>query len=357
MNVVEAAVGPYERVVWATDAATGLKAVVAVHSTALGPALGGTRFFPYPDEASAMIDVLRLAEGMTLKAAAAGLHLGGGKAVIIADPATAKTPALFAAYAEVVDSLGGAYYTAEDVGTTVADMDLVRRGTPYVVGVSPDLGGSGDPSPYTSRGVVAAMRAAWAAETGAPSLTGTRVAVQGAGKVGRGVARLVAAEGAEVLVTDVRPASLGTVCAQTGAEAVAPDRLLGAECDILCPCALGGVLSEKTVGRLHCRLVCGSANNQLATDDVADSLSARGIVYVPDFIANAGGLIAVADEIHGFDADRVTEAVDAIGDVVHDLLEEAREEGLTTLAAARRRAVRRLEGARRTAARERARAA
>jgi glutamate dehydrogenase/leucine dehydrogenase len=319
---------------------------VAVHSTALGPALGGTRILPYPDEASAVIDVLRLAEGMTLKAAAAGLHVGGGKAVIIGDPRRDKTEGLMRAYAEVVDSLGGTYYTAEDVGTTTADMDLLHAFTPHVLGLSAGNGGSGDPSPFTSRGVVAAMRSAWEALTGAPTLAGARVMVQGAGKVGAGVVRLLAAEGARVAVADVDPVAVARLDVEVGAAPVPPERALLECCDVLSPCALGGALSETTVPDLRCRLICGAANNQLACDDMADVIAGRGIIYVPDFIANAGGLMAVADELDGFDAERVTLAVEGIAEVVRELLQESRDSRETPLAAARRRAARRLALAR-----------
>jgi glutamate dehydrogenase/leucine dehydrogenase len=346
MNVVDAAVGPYERVVWATDRATGLRAVIAIHSTALGPAVGGTRWLAYPDEATAVIDVLRLAEGMTLKAAAAGLDLGGGKAVIIGDPRATRTPALLEVYAQAIDALGGEYYTAEDVGTTTGDMDFLRARTPYVLGTSRERGGCGDPSPFTSAGVIAAMRAAWEVEVGEPTLAGARVLVQGIGKVGGGVARLVAAEGARVMVSDVSDDAVAAMCRQLDAEAVPPGDALVRECDVLCPCALGGILTPDTVPELRCRLVCGATNNQPSSDEVLPLLDERGIAYVPDFIANAGGLIAVADEIRGFDAERVGTRVAAIGECVHDLLEEARLEGETTLAAAHRRADRRLAAAR-----------
>ena len=346
MNIVDAAVGPYERVVWATDRASGLRAVIAVHCTRLGPAVGGTRFFPYADEATAVIDVLRLAEGMTLKAAAAGLDLGGGKGVIIGDPCEACTPALLHAYAEVVDSLGGIYYTAEDVGTTTADMDRLRAWTPYVLGTSAAGGGCGDPSPFTARGVVAAMRAGWAAETGAPTLAGVRVLIQGAGKVGGGVAELLAGEGATVLVSDVSRGRIAALVAALGITAVAPERALSVPCDVLAPCALGGVLSPESVPELRCRLVCGSANNQLSADEVTGLLAERGISYVPDFIANAGGLMAVADQIdEGFRAERVAARVEGIGDVVADLFDQARADGVTALDAAHRRADQRLQAA------------
>ncbi|HJZ61305.1 MAG TPA: Glu/Leu/Phe/Val dehydrogenase dimerization domain-containing protein [Miltoncostaeaceae bacterium] len=343
MRLVDADVGPYERVVWATDDESGLRAIVAVHSTALGPAVGGCRFHPYADEATAMMDALRLAAGMTLKSAAAGLHLGGGKSVIIGDPARDKTPELLMAFGRVVDSLSGVYLTAEDVGTTAADMDVIHEETEFVLGLTTSrFGLGGDPSPFTSRGVVAAMRAAWCAEQGSGDLADARVVVQGVGKVGSGVARLAAQEGAEVAVADVDAARAASLATEIGARALPAEGVLTTPCDILAPCALGGVLNDATVPALACGVVCGAANNQLADAGVADLLASRGIAYVPDFIANAGGIIAIAHEMDDWDIERVLAAVDGIGDTVLELIEEARIEGGGTLEAARRRAEERI---------------
>ncbi len=353
MRLVDQDVGPYERVVWAHDPGIGLQAVVAVHSTVLGPAVGGCRCFPYPDQATAVIDCLRLAEGMTLKSTAAGLDIGGGKAVIIGDPATVKTPELLAAFAEVLNHLGGDYYTAEDVGTTTRDMDVLRERTPYVLGVSEARGGGGDPSPYTAQGVMAAMRAAWRATSGADSLSGAHIVVQGVGKVGAGVARLAAEEGARVSVSDVAAERVAAFAGLIGAEVIAPEAALAAECDILAPCAMGGVLNPQTIPRLRCRLVCGAANNMLAGDDAATMLQSRGIDYVPDFIANAGGIIAIADEMHGFDPDRAMTRARGIGDIVARVIAEAMRSSQSALAVAERMAAERLEAAQ--AARPRAR--
>ena len=346
VRIVDEAVGPYERVVWAHDQVSGLQAVVAVHSTVLGPAVGGCRFYPYADQATAALDALRLAEGMTLKSAAAGLDLGGGKSVIIGDPATAKTLEVLRVFAAVLDRLEGQYYTAEDVGTSTADMDFLRTLTPYALGVSADQGGCGDPSPYTARGVVAAMREGWRASTGADSLRGVRIAIQGAaGKVGGGVARLVAAEGAEVVVSDIARGRVAALAAEIDGTVVAPEEVLGTECDVLAPCAMGGILSVTSVPTLRCRLVCGAANNQLADDDAAALLQSRDIDYVPDFVANAGGIIAIAEERNGFDADRAAELADGIGDVVQVIIAEAQATGQSALVVARRRAARRIAAA------------
>lgn len=338
MKILDAAVGEYERVVWATDEATGLQAVVAVHSTVRGPALGGTRFFPYADSASAVIDAMRLAEGMTLKAAVAGLPLGGGKAVVIGDPAVDRTPARWRAFAGLVDLFEGRFITAEDVGTTLEDMDELRRHTPHVVGLSTRLDGGGDPSPFTARGVLSAMRAAWEAESGEPGLAGARIVVQGVGKVGGYVAAGAAAEGADVVVSDPAGRRAAEVAAAIGATVVAPADALLVPCDILAPCALGGVLSPATAPALSCSWVVGAANNQLSDDHVADLLAERGVGYVPDFVANAGGLICVSHERapEGWDAERVARSVDGIGETVRELIDDARLSGTTPLAAARR---------------------
>jgi len=335
----DASVGCYERVVHAVDEASGLRAIVAVHSTALGPAVGGTRFLPYRSEASATLDALRLAEAMTLKAAAAGLCLGGGKAVIVGDPARLAGPAMWRAYAEVIDLLGGSYYTAEDVGTSVADMLAVRRWTPYALGAV-------DPSPMTARGVLAAVRAVWEAETGADALDGVSVVVQGAGKVGGTLARLLAEAGALVSVSDIDAARAAALAAETGASLVPPAQALSEPCDVLAPCALGGVLTPASVAELRCRWVVGSANNQLCRDEVADRLAERDIGYVPDFVANAGGLISVGEELVGGDAAHAAEAADRIGDVVRELIETVRQVGGTLLSAAVERARERLRASR-----------
>jgi glutamate dehydrogenase/leucine dehydrogenase len=345
VRIVDTAVGPYERVVWAHDPDSGLQAIVAVHSTALGPAVGGCRFFPYPDQATATLDALRLAEGMTLKSAAAGLELGGGKAVIIGDPVTAKTPEVLAAFARVLDLFEGRYYTAEDVGTSTADMDTLRSLTPYALGVSTDRGGSGDPSPYTSRGVFAAMRAGWEASAGGASLAGARVVIQGVGKVGADVARLAADDSAEVVVADIAADRAAQVATDIGGVAIAAELALVTACDVLSPCALGGVINDETVPNLRCRMICGGANNQLENDEASMLLQARGIDYVPDFIANAGGIIAIAEERNGFDRARAMALADGIGDVVRTIVGEARAEGRSALAVSRRRAARRLAAA------------
>lgn len=326
--------GGHELVAHGIDPSSGLMAIVAIHSTRLGPALGGTRFQRYPDEASALTDALRLSEGMTLKAAAAGLDLGGGKAVIVGDPALAG-PDLWAAYGRMVDRLGGAYITAEDVGTTVADMVEVRRHTRWVTGLPIDQGGSGDPSPMTARGVRAAMTAAAEHLWGTADLGGRRVAIQGVGKVGSGLARLLAADGAEVVVADARTDVARSVADAAGATVADPDEVLFADVDIVAPCALGAVLSPTTIPRLRCAAVVGSANNQLAHEGDAKLLADAGILYAPDFVANAGGIINIASEIDGgYDAEAAARRVDGIHDTMVAIFERADRDHTTPHAAA-----------------------
>jgi glutamate dehydrogenase/leucine dehydrogenase len=334
VNIIfDGAVGPYERVVWASDPACGLRAIVAVHSTELGPAIGGVRFTSYPDDASAMVDALRLAEGMTIKAACAGLDIGGGKSVIIGDPREIRTMGLLRAFGRLVDRLGGAYWAAEDVGTTPADLDAIRCGTPYVVGRAERVDGfESDPSPFTARGVLAAMRAAWdVVGHSGPGLVGAHVAIQGVGKVGAALAEAVANDGARVTVADTDETRAELVAEMVGGRAVPAARLLYTPCDILAPCAMGGVLSDQVAATLQCQLVVGSANNQLATGSVADRLAARGITYVPDFVANAGGLISAAESRTSWDLQRVLTGVDQIGDRVREILGASDSDGATPL--------------------------
>lgn len=336
----------FEEVAYGHDPATGLRAIVAVHSTVLGPALGGTRFWPYPDEGAALVDVCRLAKGMTYKHAAAGLDQGGGKAVILGDPAVLRTDELIRAYARFVDGLAGRYITAEDVGTTQADMDLVRTVTPHVTGVSEGLGGSGDPSPATALGVLWAMRAVAERLWGTSSLEGRHVCISGVGKVGSALAGHLHAEGARLTVADVRPEAVEAVVALTGAAVVAPEAAHAEACDIFAPCALGAVFDEQSVGELACAAVAGSANNQLATDEDDDRLAAAGVLYVPDYIANAGGVINIAHEQGGYDRAAAEAHIAGIHDTVLRILELADRDGITTAEAADRYAEARIEAAR-----------
>ncbi len=335
----------YEQVVFCHDRGTGLRAIIAVHSTRLGPALGGTRFHPYASEAEGLEDVLRLARGMTYKAAAAGLDLGGGKAVIFGDPRRDKNEALMRAYARYVDALGGRYLTAEDVGTTQADMDLLRRETRFVTGTSPELGGSGDPSAATAYGLVWAMKAVARHLWGDASLVGRHVAIAGVGKVGSALLPHLVEERARVTVADVTPAAVARAVEEAGAEAVSVDKIHALECDIYAPCALGGVLNDETIPELRCATVVGAANNQLA-DGLASArlLADAGVTYAPDFVANAGGLINIAEELApgGYRPDRALQAVERIFDTVSTVLESAERDEITTAEAADRLAEHRI---------------
>ena len=339
----EVAVEGHEQILFGYDKVSGLKTIIAIHSTALGPALGGTRFFPYETEDEALQDVLRLSKGMTYKAAAAGLDLGGGKAVIIGDPRADKSERLFRAYGRIVDSLQGRYITAEDVGTTTTDMDVVRRETRWALGNSVALGGSGDPSPVTARGLMAAARAVAQWLWGDPDLTGRRFAIQGVGKVGSAFAQLLTEARAEVIVTDAYESAIESAVKNYGVKPVEPDEIYTVDCDFFSPCALGGVLNGDTIPKLHCQAVVGSANNQLATGDDAERLAERGLLYAPDFVVNAGGLINVYDELHGYSRTRALYRVDAIYDATLEILKTADELGINPNEAAMKVADRRIE--------------
>jgi leucine dehydrogenase len=327
--------------------------IVAVHSTVLGPALGGARLWHYRTPGDAIADALRLSEAMTYKAAAAGLDLGGGKAVLSVErePSPSERRALMLDLGDVVDSLGGDYITAEDVGTGAADMAIVAERTDQVVGLPPEKGGTGDPSPVTARGVLAAIRSCCEHRFGTADLAGRRICVIGLGHVGSRLARFVADAGAELLVSDIRDAKreLG---AELGADWVDPEDEATAECEVLAPCALGGTITRENLDRLRCEIVCGAANNVLAEDSLAADLGARGILYAPDFIVNSGGLINVYSELHSLPRERTEELVDRIGEVVGTILAEAESRGITPLAAAHELARERLaEGSRLRAAR------
>lgn len=335
----------FEQVAFCHHGPSGLRAIVAIHSTALGPALGGTRFYPYATEEAALLDACRLAKGMTYKHAAAGLDQGGGKAVIWGDPTTDRSEALIRAYGRFVDGLAGRYLTAEDVGTTQADMDLIRRETPHVTGVSPSLGGSGDPSPATAWGVLWAIRAAAAVRWGDEDLTGRHVVVAGVGKVGRALVDHLVEAGARVTIADVARAAVSAVLEAHGTERVSvveADRAHAVDCDVYAPCALGAGLSATTIPELRCQVIAGSANNQLATDEDDDRLAAHDILYVPDYVANAGGVINIAEEPAGYDRDRAWARIAGIHDTVLDVLTLAERDGVTPALAADRYAEERI---------------
>ncbi|WP_240138450.1 Leu/Phe/Val dehydrogenase [Streptomyces sp. MUM 178J] len=337
--------GGHEQVVLCQDRTSGLKAVIAVHSTALGPALGGTRFYPYASEEEAVADALNLSRGMSYKNALAGLDHGGGKAVIIGDPEKIKTEQLLLAYGRFVDSLGGRYVTACDVGTYVADMDVVTRESRWVTGRSPENGGAGDSSVLTAYGVFQGMRASAQHLWGTPTLSGRRVGVAGVGKVGHHLVDHLVADGATVVITDVREESVRRILDRhPQVVAVADsDALIRTEgLDVYAPCALGGALNDQTVPALTASVVCGAANNQLAHPGVEKDLEERGILYAPDYVVNSGGVIQVADELHGFDFDRCKAKASKIFDTTLAIFAHAKEDGVPPAAAADRLAEQRM---------------
>ncbi|MGW6294572.1 Leu/Phe/Val dehydrogenase [Streptomyces sp. NPDC055058] len=342
--------GGHEQVVLCQDRASGLKAVIAIHSTALGPALGGTRFYPYASEEEAVADALNLARGMSYKNAMAGLEHGGGKAVIIGAPELVKSEELLLAYGRFVASLGGRYVTACDVGTYVSDMDVVSRECRWTTGRSPENGGAGDSSVLTSFGVYQGMRASAQHLWGDPSLRDRKVGVAGVGKVGHHLVDHLRAEGAEVVITDVREDAVRRVLDThpQGVTAVADTgELIRTEgLDIYAPCALGGALDDDTVPVLTAKVVCGAANNQLAHPGVEKDLADRGILYAPDYVVNAGGVIQVADELHGFDFDRCKEKASKIFDTTLAIFARAKSDGIPPAAAADRIAEQRMAEAR-----------
>lgn len=321
----------YEQLVFCHDPASGLKAIICIHDTTLGPALGGTRMWHYECEEEAITDVVRLARGMTYKNAAAGLNIGGGKAVIIGNSKTDKSEALFRAFGRFVQSLNGRYITSEDVGTAVEDMDYIRLETAHVVGR-----GVADPSPVTAYGTWKGMKACAAEVWGTDSLQGKTVAVQGLGHVGYTLCQHLYDEGAKLIVTDICPENISPVVADFGAKAVAPHEIYGVACDIFAPCALGAVINDETLPRLQCRVIAGAANNQLKETRHGDMLQDRGILYAPDFIINAGGVINVADELQqgGYSRERALRKVDGIYNNIAQVIAISKRDRIPTYKAA-----------------------
>jgi valine dehydrogenase (NAD+) len=334
----------HEQVVFCQDKQTGLKAIIAIYSTALGPALGGTRFYPYPTEDDAVHDVLDLSRGMAYKNALAGLDLGGGKAVIWGDPEQIKTEALLRAYGRFVESLGGRYYTACDVGTYVADMDIIARETRFVTGRSVEHGGAGDSSILTAWGVFQGMRAAAEHVWGTPTLAGRRVGVAGLGKVGRHLTAHLIEDGASVVATDVSEKALAWAReTYPRVDLVADaDALVRSDIDVYAPCALGGALNDETVPVLRAKVIAGAANNQLAHPGIEKVLADRGVLYAPDYVVNAGGVIQVADEIEGFSFERAKLRATRIFDTTREILRLADSDGVPPAVAADRLAERRM---------------
>lgn len=320
----------HEQVTFCYDAASGLKAIIAIHNTNLGPALGGCRFWPYASDEEALKDVLRLSRGMTYKAALANLELGGGKAVIIGDPKKDKTPEKLRAFGRFVERLGGLYSTAEDVGTTTKDMSIISEETRHVLGRETKEGGSGDPSILTALGVFAGIQACVFYKLGKSDLNGIRVGVEGLGHVGIDLVRRLSEAGATLVVTDINKAVLQQVVHQYGATAVGPDDIFAAELDVFAPCAMGGILNDETIPLLKSKIVAGSANNQLAESYHAEALEQRHILYAPDYLINAGGLINVTYEGPNYDINVVNRHVEGIYYTLLEIFETAKAKNMTT---------------------------
>lgn len=328
--------GEHEQVVLCYNKSAGLKAIIAIHNTTLGPALGGTRMWTYNNDEEALIDVLRLSKGMTYKAAAAGLNLGGGKAVIIGDPKKDKTECLFRAFGRYVESLNGRYFTAEDVGTDVNDMEFIYMETKYVTGIDVKQGGSGDPSPFTAHGVLMGIKACAKERFGSDSLKGLRVAVQGVGNVGSSLIDLLYKEKAHVIATDSDRDRLKRVADKYNCDTVTPDSIYDVEADIFSPCALGAIINDETIDRLKIQIVAGGANNQLKEERHGNHLREKNILYAPDYVINAGGLMNVYVELEGYSRERALNMTRGIYVNLLRIFEIAKSENVSTNKAADR---------------------
>ena len=329
----------HEQLLLSHDPSCGYLGIIAIHDTTLGPALGGTRFWQYESTDEAVTDALRLARGMTYKAAVAGINLGGGKAVIIGDNKRADREALFRAHGRFVETLNGRYITAEDIGTSPADMEYIKLETDHVAGL---LGLSGDPSPVTAYGVYVGMKAAAKVRWGSDSLAGRTVAVQGAGKVAQSLCRHLREEGVKLVITDIDREKLKRVAAESGAATVAPDAIYDQAADVYAPCALGAVINDDTLARLKVEIIAGAANNQLAEDRHGDELESRGILYAPDYVINGGGVINVYGELHRWTAERAQKKAGEIYETLLRIFEIARRERIPTYRAADRLAEERI---------------
>ncbi|MCV9930090.1 leucine dehydrogenase [Flavobacterium sp. LS1R49] len=325
----------HEQIVFCNDKDTGLKAIIGIHNSVMGPALGGTRMFNYANEWEALNDVLRLSRGMTYKAAITGLNIGGGKAVIIGDAKTQKTPELMRKFGEFVHSLSGRYITAEDVGMETRDMDIVRDVTPYVTGISEERGGSGNPSPVTAYGVFLGMKAAVKQQFGSDSVAGKKVLVQGIGHVGETLVDYLTKEGAIVTITDINEEKLYEVAAKYGATIFAGDDLYSADVDVYAPCAMGATLNDETVKKIKAKVIAGAANNQLANENIHGAiLQERRILYAPDFLINAGGIINVYAELEHYDKAEIMRKTENIYNTTLEIFDYAIKNGITTHQAA-----------------------
>ena len=350
MNVFESPdFDHHEAVAFFDDKASGLKAIIAIHSTTLGPACGGTRMYPYANPDAALTDALRLSKGMSYKNAIADLPLGGGKAVILGNPATDKSDAKFAAYAEAINSLGGRYVTAMDVGVAPADMPVIGRGTKYIAGYDQPGKAGGDSGPATALGVFSGLKAAVKHRLGVDTTKGLRVAIQGLGKVGMGVAKRLHAEGARLIVADTNLKAVSEAVETLHAVAATPDQIVTCECDVLSPNALGAILNDQSIPRLHARVIAGGANNQLARDHHGAMLRDRDVLYAPDYVINGGGIIRVAAQIENWSDDEVTRRVLAIADTLGAIFLRAAKDGEPTNVIADRMAEERIARGRKTA--------
>lgn len=335
----------HEQVVFCNDNETGLKAIIAIHNTVLGPSLGGTRMWPYKNEMEALTDVLRLSRGMTYKSAVAGLNLGGGKAVIIGDSKTQKNEMLMRRFGKFINNLSGKYITAEDVGVNTKDMEYIKMETNFVSGLPESMGGSGDPSPVTAYGVYLSMKASAKEKWGNDSLSGKKVVVQGIGHVGENLVKHLIKEGAKVYINDINEERLKVVSKETGAEVVAADKLYDLEMDIYAPCALGATVNSDTLSRLKCSIICGAANNQLADENIhGKAVIEKGILYAPDFVVNAGGIINVFYELQGYNREKALAHAEKIYDTTLNIFKIAKEQNIPTYMAANRIAEKRIEG-------------
>ncbi len=326
----------YENIYFCSEKELGLRAIIVIHDTTLGPAAGGIRMKPYETEAEALEDALRLARSMTYKNAAAGLKYGGGKCVVMGDPRREKTEAMFQALGRFIDRLGGLFLTGPDSGTTLHDMEIMRLETPYVVTLPESWGGPGDSAPATAFGVYQGMRACLKAVYGSEDVQGRSVAVQGVGAVGKGVVKYLVEGGARVTIADIDEGSVRAISSQFPVEVVSPQEIARLEGDVYCPCAMGGTLSEQSIPELRCKIVCGSANNQLAQDSDGELLHQRGILYAPDYIVNAGGVICGLDSLNpgGFNRDRAMAKVGQLYEAMESVIAIARDRQLPTYRAA-----------------------
>ncbi len=334
----------HEQVIYCSDKGAGLKAIIAIHDTTLGPAIGGTRMWNYTTEEEAFKDALRLSKQMTYKSAVTGLNLGGGKAIIMGDPKKDKNELLFRTFGKFVNGLGGRYITAEDVGTDVKDMEYVRMETKYVTGISKALGGSGNPSTVTAFGVFVGMKASAHKKWGSDSLKGKKIAIQGVGSVGRYLSEYLYAEGAELYIADIDEERIHSALHTVKARVVSPEEIYDVDCDIFSPNALGSVINDETIQRFKCEIIAGGANSQLEEDEKhGQLLKEKGILFAPDYVINAGGLINVANELEGYRQDRAMKQAEAIYGILQNIYSISDEQNIPTIAAANHIAEERLD--------------